>query len=91
MKKNKYIYCTIKHKGNDNEGIVEFNGTDNEVLLMTGIILHNVADGLGMDIEEFCEVMSKLTIEIAKNTAKRMEEKESNGNSAQSIDTMLSF
>jgi len=89
MRKNLYLRCTIR--GDGKGGKVELNGSDKEVLTMTTLILQNVAATLGIDIEKFCEFVSKVTIESSKDIAKRMEEKESNGNSAQSIDTMLSF
>lgn len=63
MKKNKYIRCTIK----DDDGIVELRGNNKELTMMVCIIVHNVTEALGIDIEKFCTAISEMTVNMAKD------------------------
>lgn len=73
-KHNPYIHCDV----NGSHASVNTNGGDKVLVAMACTIIFDLAHVLGEDIEKFAYKLALLTVEVANDLQKELQEEEKN-------------
>ena len=73
-KKHPYIHCDV----NGSHASVNTNGNDKTLVAMACTIIFDLAYTLDEDLEEFVNKLARLTVEVANDLQKELQEEEKN-------------